>query len=83
MRSIRVAIIVAVLSVCSAATALASSQKPDKPLTSDRLLPLKPTRTGNSCAAYGSGFVKIDGTDTCVQVGGAIRIGVSSSSRVR
>jgi hypothetical protein len=34
---------------------------------------------GNSCAAYGPGFVKVEGTDTCVQVGGAVSIGAGTS----
>ena len=29
---------------------------------------------GNSCAAYGAGFVRVDGTTTCVKVGGTVRV---------
>jgi hypothetical protein len=36
---------------------------------------LKGKASSNSCAAYGAGFVKIEGTDTCVQVGGSISVG--------
>jgi hypothetical protein len=46
-----------------------------------KTLPLKGATSGNSCAAYGPGFVKIDGTDTCVQIGGAVSIGIGGSSR--
>ena len=29
---------------------------------------------GNPCAAYGAGFVKLEGTTTCVKVGGTVRV---------
>ena len=45
----------------------------------DKVLPMKGTATVNSCAAYGPGFVKVEGTDTCVQIGGSIGIGVGGS----
>jgi Porin subfamily len=45
----------------------------------DKVLPMKGTATVNSCAAYGAGFVKVEGTDTCVQIGGSIGIGVGGS----
>ena len=35
--------------------------------------------TGCGMAAYGAGFVKVEGTDTCVQIGGSIGIGVGGS----
>ena len=35
-----------------------------------KTLPLKGATSRNSCAAYGPGFVKVDGTDTCVRIGG-------------
>ena len=81
MRNILLAIVVAMLP--AAAAEPSSSQKPDKPLASGRLLPLKGAGAGNSCAAYGPGFVRLDGTDTCVKTGGAIGIGVGSSSGSR
>jgi len=45
-----------------------------------RVLPLKAAGAGNSCAAYGPGFVRVDGTETCVKIGGAVSIGVGGSS---
>jgi hypothetical protein len=80
MRNILVAIVVAVLPVASIAMAQTGSQNPDKPSSSDKLLPLKGRHAGNSCAAYGPAFIKLDGTDTCVKIGGAVSIGVGSSS---
>jgi hypothetical protein len=37
----------------------------------------------NSCAAFGPGFVKVEGTDTCVKVGGAFSVGVSGAAGSR
>ncbi|HUI98484.1 MAG TPA: porin [Xanthobacteraceae bacterium] len=34
---------------------------------------------GNPCAAYGAGFVKVDGTTTCVKGGGAVRVEAGGS----
>ncbi len=81
MRNILLAIAVAMLP--AAAAEPAGSQKPGKALASDRLLPLKGASAGNSCAAYGRGFVKVDGTDTCVKIGGVVGIGVGNSSGSR
>jgi hypothetical protein len=50
---------------------------------SSRQLPVKPPKSDNSCAAYGAGFVKIAGTDTCVQVGGSISVGAGGGIRGR
>lgn len=83
MRNSLLAIVIAVLAASSALAEPSSSQKPDKPANSGRLLPVKRAGTGNACAAYGLGFVKVEGTDTCVKIGGAVSIGVGSSSRWR
>ena len=29
---------------------------------------------GNPCAAYGAGYIRIEGTATCVKIGGAVRV---------
>jgi len=57
--------------------------KSEKAATSGKVLPLKGARSANSCAEYGAGFVKIEGTNTCMKIGGVIGIGagVSSGSR--
>jgi hypothetical protein len=83
MRNILLASLVAVLPLASTATAQTGGQKSDKPSSSDKLLPLKGSHAGNACAAYGPGFIKVDGSDTCVKLGGAVSIGVSSSSGAR
>jgi Porin subfamily len=58
-------------------------QKLDKAATSGKPLPLKRSNSANTCAEYGAGFVKIEGTNTCMKIGGAVGVGagVSSGSR--
>ena len=65
------------------APASADSTRPpkfDQPAGSQSL-PVKQPKYDSSCAAYGAGFVKIDGTNTCVKVGGSISIGAGSNVR--
>jgi hypothetical protein len=81
MRNILLAIAVAMLP--AAAAEPSRSQKVDKPQDSGWLLPLKGAGAGNPCAAYGPGFVKLAGTDTCVKIGGAAGIGTGISSGSR
>jgi Porin subfamily len=83
LRNIVIVIVVATLPAASAAAAPSGSQKPDKPANSGKLLPMKGASAGNACAAYGPGFVKVEGTETCVKIGGAVSIGVGSSSGSR
>jgi hypothetical protein len=49
--------------------------------TSSQSMPVKPPKYDSSCAAYGAGFVKIDGTSTCVKIGGSISVGASGRIR--
>ena len=79
MRNILLAIVVALLPASIALAEQSGRRKPDKPAPG-KLLPLKGAAGGNSCAAYGPGFVKVDGTDTCVKIGGAVSIGVGGAS---
>jgi hypothetical protein len=85
MRNTLLAIVAVVLLPATMALAAeqSSHRKPDKPAGTGRLLPLKGAAAGNSCAAFGPGFVKVDGTETCVKIGGAVSIGVGGSSRIR
>ena len=80
MRNTLLAIVIAVLPAQAALAGPSGSQKPDKSANSGRLLPVKRAGISNSCAAYGPGFVKVEGTDTCVKLSGAVSIGVGSSS---
>jgi|HubBroStandDraft_4_1064222.scaffolds.fasta_scaffold2391934_1 hypothetical protein len=46
-------------------------------------LPKKPTTPRevkvNPCAAYGAGYVRVEGTTTCVKVGVSVRVEAGSS----
>jgi hypothetical protein len=69
----------AVMLLASAAAAESS-----RPLKLDQSagrtsLPVKQPRSVDSCAAYGAGFVKLAGSNTCVKIGGAISIGVGGN----
>ena len=80
MRKTFVVIFAAVVPAFGALAEQSVSQKSDKTATAGKLLPLKGATSRNSCAAYGAGFVKVEGTDTCVKIGGALSIGVGGSS---
>ncbi len=65
----------------SASVALAEPLRHPKPGTaapSGKPLPLKGASSANSCAAYGADFVRIEGSDTCIKIGGTIGVGVVS-----
>lgn len=79
MRNVLLAILAMVLAAPSALAEQPRSQKPDKPAASARQLPLKGDRAGNSCAVFGPGFVKVEGTETCAKIGGAVSIGAGGS----
>lgn len=83
MRKALLAILATALSAFTALAEQPGHQKSGTTPTSGKLLPLKRATSANSCAAYGAGFVKIEGSDTCVKVGGAVSIGagVSGGSR--
>jgi hypothetical protein len=72
-----------VLASTAAAAEQPRPQKPDRAATSGKLLPLKRSNSANACAEYGAGFVKIEGTNTCMKIGGAVSVGagVSGGSR--
>jgi hypothetical protein len=80
MRTVLLAMLILALPASAAPAQPVSPHAPDKPAPSDRLLPLKGTASGNSCAAFGPGFVKVEGSGTCVKIGGATSIGVGTSS---
>jgi hypothetical protein len=77
MRTILLAMLLLALPASAALAQQSSPQKPDKPAPPDKLMPLKGTTSGNSCAAFGPGFVKVEGSGTCIKIGGATSIGVA------
>ena len=75
MRTSFLALVIAVLSASTVLAEQPSLHKPDKRAPSDKVLPLKGASSGNPCATFGPGFVKVEGSDTCVRIGGATSIG--------
>jgi hypothetical protein len=82
MRHFFLAILVVILSVSAVLADPASRLKLDYATPPDRLPPAK-SAAGNPCAAYGAGFVKVEGSDTCVKVGGSFRVDVNGTARPR
>ncbi|MBR1270609.1 porin [Bradyrhizobium sp. AUGA SZCCT0222] len=84
MRKSLLAIPVLVLTGVAALAAEPSGhQKSGKTAPSGKLLPLKGATSSNSCAAYGAGFVRVEGTETCAKIGGALSIGAGTSAGSR
>ena len=79
-KSLLVMIALALPSVAAAAEQL-RLQKTDKVTASDKPVPLK--RSNNACAEYGAGFVRIEGTGTCMKIGGAVSVGAGMSGGSR
>jgi hypothetical protein len=77
MRTIFPVIVLAVLSVSAAPAQQSRGGKLEKPTKS---LPLRPAKAAaNPCAEYGTGFVRIEGSSTCIEIGGSIDIGIGVS----
>ncbi|MFQ3454381.1 hypothetical protein PMN64_13825 [Bradyrhizobium sp. UFLA01-814] len=53
------------------------------PTDAGKTLPSKSTTRSNPCASYGPGFVKVEGADTCVKLGGGISVDGGMSGRGR
>lgn len=79
MRKSLLAVVAVVLSASAALAGQPRLQKPEPHATSGKVLPLKGARSANSCAEYGAGFVKIEGSNSCVKIGGAVSIGAGVS----
>ena len=82
MRTFFLAMILAVLSGPTVLADPASRPKLDYATPPDRLRPAK-SAAGNPCATFGPGFVKVEGTDTCVKVGGAFGVDVRGAAGSR
>jgi hypothetical protein len=77
MRMIVPLVIVAMLSASAAPAQQFRDGKPEKPAKS---LPLRPAKAAaNPCAEYGAGFVRIEGSSTCIKVGGSLSVGAGAS----
>jgi hypothetical protein len=66
-------VVTGILLASSAFATERSRQRNDRP-------PAQPPRQaqGNPCAAFGPGFVRVDGSATCVKLGGSIDVGVGT-----
>ena len=78
MRKFLLVIVAATLSVWSALAEQPRGQTSYRAATPGKQLPLKRGATANSCTAFGADFVKVEGTDTCVKVGGYVSSGASA-----
>jgi hypothetical protein len=54
---------------------------PGKSRTQPQKQPAKRPVTTNPCAQFGVGFTKLAGSDTCVKIGGSVRIEGGGSGR--
>ncbi len=54
---------------------------PGKSRTAPQKQPAKRPVTTNPCAQFGAGFTKLAGSDTCVKIGGSVRIEGGSSGQ--
>lgn len=54
--------------------------KTQRPRSDDsKLKPVARPRSTSSCAEYGAGYVRVEGTGSCVRLGGGISVGVGGS----
>lgn len=52
---------------------------PQPRLDNSKLKPAARPRPATSCAEYGAGYVRMEGTGSCVRLGGGINVGVGGS----
>ena len=78
MRIVLLAIVAATLPALSALAEQPAFPKPETAAKPGKLLPLKGASAANSCAAFGPGFVRIAGSDTCMKVAGYVSTGASA-----
>lgn len=57
-----------------------SSLLAPKAVGTNRTAPRPRAVTTNPCASYGPNFVRVEGTDTCVKIGGAVRVEMGTSA---
>jgi hypothetical protein len=76
-----VSIVLGGLLTVAPAAAQTPARQPAGQMPAGKTLPLKGSAAANSCAAYGPGFVRVEGTGSCVKIGGALDVGVAASSR--
>jgi hypothetical protein len=67
------------VSVACAGSSPGSFSALSKPLPPAKPAPRAGTISINPCASLGPNFKRIEGTDTCVKIGGAISVGAGSA----
>lgn len=72
--------IIAVLLPAAAFAQQGSARNLQTPPDAWKTVPSKNTARTNPCASFGPGFVKVQGSDTCVKLGGGISVGGGMSS---
>ena len=83
MRKSLTAIIALVLPAVAAAAEQPRLPNPDKATAPGKVLTLKRSGSANSCAEYGAGFVRIEGSNSCMKIGGATSFGAGVSGGAR
>ncbi|WGS17496.1 MULTISPECIES: hypothetical protein [unclassified Bradyrhizobium] len=73
-------VIIAVLLPAAALAQQSNGRKLQTPPDAWKTLPSKSTTRSNPCASFGPGFVKVEGSDTCVKLGGGISVGGGMST---
>jgi hypothetical protein len=71
-----IALALMALSAAPASAQQFREQRQGKPATS---LPLRPKAAANPCAEYGPGFIRIEGSSSCVKIGGNVSVGAGVS----
>jgi hypothetical protein len=75
VRRLLLAIAVAALPACHAA-----AQQSGRQVKTPKAAPRHPAKV-NSCAMYGPGFVKVEGSNTCIKIGGGVSVEAGGSMR--
>lgn len=73
----------AIISLSAGSAAVAAEAgttlKLPKAIPPAKLAPRAGASRSNPCSAYGPGFARVEGSDTCVKIGGAIGVGVGGA----
>jgi hypothetical protein len=78
MRKFLLAIVAATLPAVTALAEQPAFPKSENAAKPGKLLPVRGATSANSCAAFGTGFVKVAGSNTCAKIGGVVSSGASA-----